>query len=56
MARSVLARERKSLLVVYADDFKLAAKAELPDKLWVEIWRAIDMDLESLDGLSLITI
>ena len=38
------------MLLVYVDDFKLAAKAELHDKLCAEIWKVIDMDPETLDG------
>ncbi len=40
----------KSLLVVYVDDFKLSAKAELHDALWAEIRNVIEMDPETLDG------
>ena len=40
----------KSLLIVYVDDSKLSAKAELHDALWAEIRKVIDMDLETLDG------
>ena len=39
-----------SLLIVYVDDFKLAAKAEHHDALWAEIRKVIDMDPETLDG------
>ena len=42
--------ETKSLLIVYVDDFKLAAKAEFQDRLWADIRRVIDMDPETLDG------
>ena len=42
--------ETKSFLIVYVDDFKLAAKAELHDRLWAAIRRVIDMDPEALDG------
>ena len=42
--------ETKSLLIVYVDDFKLAAKAEFQDRLWAGIRRVIDMDPETLDG------
>ena len=41
--------ETKSLLIVYVDDFKLAAKAEMHDRLWAAIRRVIDMDPETLD-------
>ena len=40
----------KSLLIVYVGDFKLAAGAELHDKLWEEIRKVTDMDPEALDG------
>ena len=40
----------RSLLIVYVDDFKLAAKAEIRGKLWAEIRKVTDMDPETLDG------
>ncbi len=40
----------KSLLIVYVDDVKPSAKAELHDALWAEITKEIDMDPETLDG------
>ncbi len=42
--------ETKALLIVYVDDFKLAAKAGDHDRLWAAIRGVIDMDAESLDG------
>ena len=42
--------EKKALLVIYVDDFKLAAKACDHDKLWTDIRNVIDMDKESEDG------
>jgi hypothetical protein len=42
--------EAKALLIVYVDDFKLAAKAGDHDRLWATIRGVIDMDAESLDG------
>ena len=39
----------KSFLIVYVDDFKLAAKAELHDQLWKGIKPVIDMDDETTD-------
>ena len=41
---------KKSLLIVYVDDFKLAATAELHDKLLKGIKSVIDMDDEIADG------
>ena len=42
--------ETKSLLIVYVDDFKFAARAGMHDALWAEIRKVIDMDPETLDG------
>ncbi len=38
------------MLIVYVDDFKLAAKAEAHDAIWASIRKVIDMDPETLDG------
>ncbi len=38
----------RSLLIVYVDDFRLAAKHG--DALWESIWAVVDMDPETLDG------
>ena len=40
----------KSLLIVYVDDFKLAAGAELDDEPWAAIKSVIHMDDETYDG------
>ena len=40
----------RSLLIVYVDDFKLAAKTGEHDALWTSIRAVIDMDPETLDG------
>ena len=40
----------RSPLVVYVDDFKIAAKHGEHDALWASIRRVIDMDPETLDG------
>ena len=40
----------RSMLIVYVDDFKLAAKSEARDAIWASIWQVIDMDPETLDG------
>ncbi len=40
----------KSQLIVYVDDFKLAANAGLHDALWAEIRKVIDMYPETSDG------
>ena len=45
--------ETKSLLIVYVDDFKLAAREMEHDALWLAIRRLIGMDPEALDGRSL---
>jgi hypothetical protein len=39
-----------SLLIVYVDDFKLAAKYREHDALWAAIRKVIDMDPETVDG------
>ena len=38
------------MLIVYVDDFKLAAKAEAHDAIWKSIREVIDLDPETLDG------
>ncbi len=50
MAKRLLARETRSMLIVYVDDFKLAAKTEAHDAIWKSIREVIDMDPETLDG------
>ena len=40
----------KSMLIVYIDDFKLAAKHEDHDAHWKAIRKVIDMDPETVDG------
>ena len=40
----------RSLLIVYVDDFKLAARKEEHDALWKSIRKVINMDPETLDG------
>ena len=42
--------ETRSLLIVYVDDFKLAARAGEHDALWKAIRDVIDMGTETLDG------
>ena len=42
--------KKKALLVLYVDDFKLAAKKDDHDQLWKEIRAVSDMDEESEDG------
>ncbi len=39
-----------SMMIVYVDDFKLAAKHAEHDALWAAIRKVIDMDPETLDG------
>ncbi len=39
-----------SMMIVYVDDFKLAAKHAEHDALWAAIREVIDMDPETLDG------
>ena len=39
-----------SMLIVYVDDFKLAAKSEANDAICASIREVIDMDPETLDG------
>ncbi len=38
------------MLIVYVDDFELAANPELHNKLWKDIKSVIDMDDEATDG------
>ena len=45
--------KHKALLVVYVDDFKMAAKAEDHDKLWADIKSRITMDEETEEGVYL---
>ena len=40
----------RPMLIVYVDDFKLAAKAEAHDAIRASIRKVIDMDTETLDG------
>ena len=40
----------RSMLIVYVDDFKLAAKSEAHDAIWASIREVIDMDPETMDG------
>ncbi len=40
----------RSMLIVYVDDFKLAAKPEHHNALWKSIRSVIDMDPETVDG------
>ena len=40
----------RALLIVYVDDFKLAARHGEHDALWSSIRKVIDMDPETLDG------
>ena len=50
MAWCILAQETRSMLIVYVDDFKLAAKVEEHGKFWASILGVTDMDPETLDG------
>ena len=50
MAGCLLACATRSLLIVYVDDFKLAAKHGEHDALWTSIRNVIDMDPETMDG------
>ncbi len=43
-------QETGSMMIVYVDDFKLAAKHAEHDALWAAIRKVIDMDPETLDG------
>ena len=38
------------MLIVYVDDFKLAAKSGEHDAIWKSIRKVIDMDPETADG------
>ena len=38
------------MLIVYVDDFKLAARHGEHDAIWTSIRKVIDMDLETVDG------
>ncbi len=38
------------MIIVYVEDFKVAAKAGDHDRLWAAIRGVIDMDAESIDG------
>ena len=42
--------EKQALLVIYVDDFKLAAREEDHAEIWAAIRSVIDMDEETLDG------
>jgi hypothetical protein len=41
---------KKAMLIVYVDDFKLAARKEDHDGLWKNLRKFIDMDAEAIDG------
>ncbi len=41
---------KRAMLIVYVDDFKLAALKKDHDGLWTSIRSVIDMDPEALDG------
>ena len=43
-------KKTRSMLIVYVDDFKLAARHGEHDALWKSIRQVIDMDPETLDG------
>ena len=38
------------MMIVYVDDFKLAARHKEHDALWSSIRKVIDMDPETIDG------
>ena len=41
---------KKAMLIVYVDDFKLAARKEDHDELWKNLRKFIEMDAEANDG------
>ena len=42
--------QKRAVLLVYVDDFKLAARREHHDELWKALRSVIDMDEESEDA------
>ena len=43
-------KKTSSMMIVYVDDFKLAARHKEHDALWSSIRKVIDMDPETIDG------